>query len=86
LADEGFEVVGVQIGEFSPDLEAVLVLWVADEVHRHVFDDSHVLRYVAASQPGEIVVEHDVEHPVQAVLDAPVGADRGGEALGVEGE
>jgi len=36
-----------------------------------VFDDSHVLRAVAAAQPCEIVMENDVEHPVQAVLDGP---------------
>ena len=62
----------------------MFVLGVAHQVHRHVFDDGHVLRAIAASQPGEIVVEHDVEHPAQAVLDAPMGADRGGEGLGVE--
>ena len=31
-----------------------------------------------------ILVHGDVEHPVQAVLDAPVGADHGGEAVGAE--
>ena len=48
-ADEGLEVVGVEVGEFSPDLEAVLVFWVSHEVHGHVFDDGHVLRAVAGA-------------------------------------
>src|SRR5215468_3872772 len=34
-------IVWIEVGEFSPDLEAVLVLWVVHEVHGHVFDDGH---------------------------------------------
>ncbi|SEF03348.1 hypothetical protein SAMN05519104_7960 [Rhizobiales bacterium GAS188] len=34
--------------------------------------------------PCEIFVEDDVENPVQPVLDAPMGADRGRERFGIE--
>lgn len=51
----------------------------ADEVHGDAFDHSHVLGAVGGPQAVEIVVKDDVEHPVEAVLDAPMGADRGGE-------
>ncbi len=47
-------------------------------------DGGDVLWPGAGSQAAEIVVEHDVEHPMQAVLDMPVASHRGGEQLGVE--
>ena len=84
LADDGFEVVGVEVGAFSAGFEAVLVLWGADEVHGHVPDDGHVLRSVSGAQPCEVVVEDDVEHPVKSVFDTPVGAHGEGENLGIE--
>jgi hypothetical protein len=34
-----------------------------------VFDHGHILRPVEAAQPGEIVVEDDVENPMEPVLD-----------------
>ncbi len=49
-----------------------------------MFDDGHVFRAVSSPQSGEIVVEDDVEHPVQAVFHTPVRAHRAGEGLGVE--
>lgn len=39
---------------------------------------------LAGSQPHQVVVEDDVKHPVQAVLDAPVGAHGAGEEGRVE--
>src|SRR3546814_9478384 len=73
--DECLEVVRVEAGELPPVLEAVLVLGMADEVHGHVFDDGHVLGPVPGAQTGEVVVEDDVEHPVQPVLDAPMRSE-----------
>ena len=84
MSNEFFEIVGIEVGEFSPDLEAVLVFWMSHEVHGHVFDHGHVLRPVEAAQPGEIIVEDDIENPMQPVLDAPMGADCRGEGFGVE--
>lgn len=49
-----------------------------------VFDDGHILRPVEAAQAGEIVVEDDIENPVQPVLNAPMSAHGGGECFGVE--
>ena len=37
---EGFEVVGIVVCEFSPDLDAVLVGRLADEVHGNAFETS----------------------------------------------
>jgi len=84
LADQGFEVVWIEVGELSPHLEAVLAFWISHEVHGHVFDDGHVLRSVLAAEAGEIVVEDDVENPVQPVLDAPMGAHCGRKGFGIE--
>ena len=62
-----FEIFLVEVCEFSADLEAVFVFWISHEVHGHMFDDGHILRSVAASQPRKIVVEDDVQDPVEPV-------------------
>jgi hypothetical protein len=62
----------------------VLVALGAHEVHGDVLDDGHVLRPVSGSEPCEVVVKDDVEDPMQAVLDTPVGAHGGGEGFGIE--
>jgi hypothetical protein len=49
-----------------------------------VFDDGHILGSVACSQPRQIVVKDNVEHPVQAVFDAPMASDGGCEGLGIK--
>jgi hypothetical protein len=71
LSDDVFEVVGAEVCAFSAGFEAVLVAEGADEVHVLMADDGHVLGSVSSSQSGEIIVEDDVEDPVEAVLDAP---------------
>ena len=50
----------------------------ADEVEGEVADGGHVPGAMALAEAGLVVGEGDVEHPVQAVLDRPVPADRGG--------
>ena len=47
-------------------------------------DDGHVLRSVSGAQPGEVVVEDNVEDPVEPVFDAPMGAHGQGENLGIK--
>lgn len=47
-------------------------------------DGRHVLRPGAGSQSAKVVVEHDIEHPMQAVLDMPMAPHGMGEQLGVE--
>ena len=39
---------------FSADLEAVLVIGLADEVHGAVTDDGHVFGSVSSVEPGEV--------------------------------
>jgi hypothetical protein len=67
LGNEALQVIVVEVGLFSSDLEAVLVLWVSDEVHGYVFDHGHVLRPEVVTQAGEVVVEDDVEHSYAAL-------------------
>jgi hypothetical protein len=50
----------------------------SQQVHRHVLDDGHIVRAEARSQASEVVMEDDIEHPVEPVLDAPVRADGAG--------
>jgi hypothetical protein len=63
---------------------AVAVLGVTGQVHGDVLDHGHVVRPEAGSKAREVVMEDDVEDPVQAVLDAPMGSDGGGEKLCIE--
>lgn len=65
---------------FAACREAVLVGGHAEQVHGHVFDGVHVFGAVCGPRAHEIVVENDVEHPREPVLDAPVGAPRGQKA------
>jgi len=65
-------------------LEGRLVWDVFDEVEDKVFDDAHVGWPVLAPQAHQVVMEDDIERPVEAVLDAPVGSGGEGELLGGE--
>jgi hypothetical protein len=47
-------------------------------------DDSHVRGPIAGTQTREVVTEHDVQHPVQPVLDPPVAAAKVSTSSGVE--
>ena len=84
LTDEACEIILIEIGKFPSVFEAVAVLWVAHEVHGDMFDDRHVVRAVCGSEPCEIVMEDDIEHPVQPVFDPPVGSFGMREGLGFE--
>ena len=45
--------------------------------------DGEVFLLVVAAVAGSVIVEADIRHPAQAVLDPPVGAHGGSEASGV---
>lgn len=47
-----------------------------DEVESEVAHDGHVVRAVAFSEAGLILVEDDVEGPVESIFDQPVAAHR----------
>jgi hypothetical protein len=85
MSDQRSEVIAVEGGELSTNLQAVLVVGSSHDVDGHVLDDAHVLGTVAGSEADEVVVVDDIEHPVQAVLNAPMGAHGAGEGAGVEG-
>lgn len=70
LGDEAFEIVVVEVCLFASDFEAVFIVWISDEVHGDMFDEGHVVGSGGGSQSGEVVVEDDVEHPMQPIGDA----------------
>ena len=45
-----------------------------ERVDRHVFESGEILWTVVASVAGAVLVHVEVEHPVEAVFDAPVVA------------
>jgi hypothetical protein len=69
---------------FSADLDSVVSRRGADEVHGHVFDGGHIFWSVFGSEPHEVVVEDDVEDPMEPVFDAPMGANGAREKSVVE--
>jgi hypothetical protein len=46
------------------------------EVEGEVADDGHIGRAVAIAQARLVLVEVDVEHPVEPILDAPMPPSR----------
>ena len=56
-----------------------------ERVDRHVFESGEILWTVVASVAGAVLVHVDVEHPVEAVFDAPVVAGVLVQALGRDG-
>ena len=75
MPEDCCEIIGIPAGAFSSELDASLVLGGSDEVDGEVSDDRHVFRAVPDSETRLIVAEGDVENPMQAVLDGPVGAN-----------
>lgn len=57
----------------------MLVLWVPEQVHGHVLDDGHIVSAETGSQAREVVVEDDIEDPMQPAFDAPLRTYRAGE-------
>jgi hypothetical protein len=55
---------------------------IAHDVESHVSQDCQVFWGFIESGAGLILAEHDVEAPVEAVFDAPMGADDLGKAGG----
>lgn len=53
----------------------------SDEVEGEVADHRHVCGTVAAAQARLVLLELDIENPMQAVLDAPMGSGGLGEGL-----
>ena len=68
-------------------LRATDILWPrrVEEVEGEAAQDGEVLGAIVAAVAGAVLVEFDVENPVQRVLDRPVTADGAGENLGGEG-
>ena len=84
MAEKGFQVVGVPSGKLAAVFQTGSWRCSPDEIDGHVLDDGHVLGSVAGAESRLVVTKDHVEHPVQSVLDPPVGADGAGEGGGVE--
>src|SRR3989442_15896741 len=68
---------------FSAQLDASLGLVGTHEIEGETADDCHVLGPVAGSVARQVVLEGDVEEPVEA-FDGPMAAGRLGEPFDVE--
>ena len=77
--------IGAPSGEHSSCFDTAFGFAGAHEVKSEAADDGHVLGAVALSIAGEIVLELQVENPVHG-LNAPVTADRRGDAVDLKGE
>ncbi len=84
LLDEGGEVFGVPSRPFSAVFQAEGRLCLPQQVQRHVLDHGHVRGAVAHPELGQVVVEHHIEHPMQAVLNPPMAAHHAGKGFGIE--
>ena len=74
FAEDYGEVVNAPAGLFASEFDGVLVANGSDKVESEMAHDGHVECAVAFSEPRLVVVEDDVEGPVQSVLDQPVAA------------
>ena len=72
--NEAEEVIWVPSSDFSAELYAFLVWRGTDEIDGEVADNGHVFSAMSFSDAREIVSECDIEHPMQRVLDQPMGA------------
>jgi hypothetical protein len=84
LGHNAFQISRVPSREFAPQPDGPLILPGADEVEGEVPHHGHVLGAEPLSQPGLVLIEGDVQHPVQPVLDPPVPAHRPPGGLGGE--
>ena len=85
LVEQAVEVVRRPACHLASELDGFCILCRSDEVQREVPDDGHVLRPEALAQAGLVIVEGDVQNPVQAVFDAPMAAHRLAGPRGIEG-
>lgn len=74
FAQQSIEIFGRPRGELAAQLDGFGILCHADEIEGEVTDHRHVACTEAFAQPRLVLVEGDIENPVQAVLDPPVTA------------
>jgi hypothetical protein len=75
LLEDGSAVVGVEGGAEALRGYAAACGVAAEHVEGEVAEDGEVFRSVVGAGAVPNLVEVDVDHPVDAILDAPVGAD-----------
>src|SRR5208337_5236240 len=73
-SQDGMEIIRVPSGDLAAYLEALAGFGRAQEIHRHVPDGGHVVRAMTGAQTREVLMEGDIQYPMQAVLDVPVAA------------
>ena len=80
-----FEVGGAPAGPLAFDVYARFAgALLLDEVQCDATQDCKVLGAVAGADAAVVFAEGHVQHPVAAILNAPVGADGGIEGVGAE--
>src|SRR4051794_24113570 len=84
LADECFEVAWVPSGELAAVFEACGWRGPPHEGYWHVSEDGHVLGAMGGGQAGEGVVGDYGPDPMQAVFNAPMGANRTSEGQSIQ--
>src|SRR3954454_18215009 len=84
LGKESGEEEVVPCGAFELALHRALGGFGLGEVEGEAAQEGEVLGATVLAVPGPILIHGDVEHPMQPVLDAPVGARDLGEALGAK--
>ena len=76
------EEVVIPAGALALALDAALALVLADQRQGDAAQPPQVIRRVARPRPALVLPEDNIQHPVQAVLDPPVPADRLGSRAG----
>ena len=74
LTEEFGEELVVPCGAFEFDVHGAFGFFLADDVEGDVAEHGEVVWAVVFSVAGVVLVHDHIEHPVEAILDAPMGA------------
>ena len=83
-ANDFFHVDFVLSGPLMAVFQAGARFGLGQQVHRHVFDDRHVGGPMGGAQAREIVMEDDIQYPMEAVFDPPMAAHDACEGFSIE--
>ena len=84
-AEDLEQVLRVPGGSFAPSLDRSLVGGLSHQVEGEMADNGHVPGAMAGAEARLVLIEGDVEGPVQVVFDGPVASHGNGEGFGREG-
>jgi hypothetical protein len=84
FAEQSIEIVGCPCSELTAELDGFRIPRGSDKIEREVPYHGHVPGPESFAQTGLVIVESDVQNPMQAVLDPPMAADGLTGALRIE--